>query len=161
MSKKLAVIISSIAAAVVAVVGVVFAGVWGTNTGVSDNTITVGTPATVTLSGSAMNSTILPGTPVESAAYTVDIANAGGATFKLVLTKDAATTANLANFKVQVKVGAGTYGAEMALADTVDLLASVADDDVITLKFTFSADAAVTEATKALVFDLALVQTNA
>ena len=162
MSKKLAVIISSIAAAVVAVVGVVFAGVWGTNTGVNDNTITVGTPATVVLGGSAVDKTILPGAPVETGEYTVSIANAQGATYKLVLTKDAATTADLANFKVQVKVNDGEYGTEKSLADTVVLADLANNGDKITLKFTFSADAdPETQGGAKLVFDLALEEITA
>ena len=161
MSKKLAVIISSIAAAVVAVVGVVFAGVWGSNTGVDNNTITVGTPATVTLAYSAgekYTGTILPGSPVETEEYTVSIANTQGATYKLVLTKDATTTANLANFKVQVKINDGEFGTEKSLADSVVLADLISNNDTVVLKFTFSENAAVEEGSKLFVFDLALVE---
>lgn len=160
MSKKLAVIISSIAAAVVAVVGVVFAGVWGTNTGVNDNIITVGTPATVVLDGSAVSSKILPGAPVETGAYTVsiDLGENAQATYKLVLTKDAETTADLANFKVQVKVNDEAYGEAMSLADTVVLAEIANNNDKFTLKFTLDENTPVEQKTLIFKFDLKLEQ---
>ena len=159
MSKKLAVIISSIAAAVVAVVGVVFAGVWGSNTGVDNNTITVGTPATVALNGTAIEGTILPHTTVESQTLTVDLAAVPtGVNYKLVLDVTDGD-ANISNFTVAVKKnGAADFAAGEIVTDEMVLDAQVADGNTFVLKFTFSDGAALTEENKTLKFDLKLVQ---
>lgn len=161
MSKKLAVIISSIAAAVVAVVGVVFAGVWGTNTGVTDNTITVGQPATVAFEGTKIEGTILPHTTIISQEFTVDLAEVpAGVTYKLVLDVTS-NDANVSNFTVAInKNSAADFATGAIVTDGMVLDAQVADNDTFVLKFTFSADAELTEANKILKFDLKLVQND-
>lgn len=154
MSKKLAVIISSIAAAVVAVVGVVFASVWGTNQpDVNDNTIEVGKATVIKLDGTAMNETgVKPGDSVTSGTYTVSLEEVT-ASYKLVLTVTGASTANLDYWTVAVGSEAAT-----AVTDGMVLDATVADGDTYTFTFTFDENAPSTEAESKLIFNLSLVE---
>ena len=167
MSKKLAVIISSIAAAVVAVVGVVFAGVWGTiNKEVPDNTITVGDGATVVLSGDAIGGTIVPGTPIAET-FTVKVDGKGAdalKTYNLVLTVtgDEITGDSTKQFQVAVDSGAATdVTTGMVLVEGLTK-ADCASGKAVTLTFTLKDDdASFALQGKDLVFTLALVDANA
>lgn len=169
--KKLAVIISSITAAIVAVVGVVFAGVWGAqNAQIKDNVITVGSPTALTLSGDKFNDTIVPDVGV-SEDFSIIIAGdqAVGKTYKLVLNVDENTDetvkTNIDEFSVSAIVtGSSTNDGATAVSDGLVLMTDLTTDNAgegleITITFTLNdSEESLALSGKALKFTLSLVE---
>ena len=171
MGKKLAIIISSVAIAIITVVGIVFATVWGNITGVPDNEITVTDPYTVSIGGNAMSGVIEPGASVESQVFTISMQNVKqGETFNLVFNNVDTTKVKDANlWWIAVKKGNGSYTTEQKYSDIAGgvLLEDVKNGDTFTIKVFFKGatptetDAIpVTMAGASFKFDLILEKAN-
>lgn len=142
--RKLGVIITSIVASIVVVVGVVFAGVWVINQpDVPDNDFTVGDPIYLELKGEAMGGTVRPGDVVESEEFEIRLENVDPGTYNVYLSVNESTTVTDTSYWwISVKKNNGDYTTAVNYDDLADgvLLAGVEHGDKFFVKVEFRAE---------------------
>jgi hypothetical protein len=154
-----------VAAICVAVAGASFAAGWFTNNKSEQNTVTIGEPITISVSGSVAGNTVLmPGASVETVFTVAGLES--GMNYKLVINNVAFKQdeddriSSIGVWSYDVKTTGDYSGAPTALAATGgDLLASAANGTV-TVKLILAGEGSVdadTLKSAVLTFDVALV----